>query len=169
MNHYSHRWLSALSLIVCGVIAAVFGLCNSVWQIYALRILTGFSAYSEVLTIIVLGEITDAESQTQGGYTVIIMDDGCRLLMANSVCVFCSGCCAGFNGRSSTRWIPRRTSRSGTDLWRYSAVSTVPLHPSWNEHGHFGGRSRFSGAACGSRGKTGSVYEMDSTADHVKD
>ena len=66
MNRYSHRWLSALSLVACGANAAVFGLCSSVWQIYNLRILMGFFAYSEVLTIIVLREITDSESQTQG-------------------------------------------------------------------------------------------------------
>lgn len=66
MKGYSHRWLSALSLIIIGSISAVFGFSNEVWQIYLLRILTGAGAIGELLTVVMIGEITDQDSRTQG-------------------------------------------------------------------------------------------------------
>lgn len=66
MRRYSHRWLTALSLITIGSISTLFGFSTQVWQIYLLRILTGAGVIGGLLTIVMIGEITDQESRTQG-------------------------------------------------------------------------------------------------------
>ena len=66
MRKYSHRWLTTLSLVIIGLILACFGFCAQVWQIFALRILTGAGAIGGLLTVVMSGEITDQETRTQG-------------------------------------------------------------------------------------------------------
>jgi len=60
-----HRWLSIFIILAPGSIAGVFGLASSPWELVALRTLTGVVGLGGMQAVI-LGEITDAESASQG-------------------------------------------------------------------------------------------------------
>jgi MFS family permease len=60
-----HRWLSVLTIIIPGMIVGSFGLATSPWHLAAMRCLMGIFGMGGMQAII-LGEITDSESSSQG-------------------------------------------------------------------------------------------------------
>jgi MFS family permease len=60
-----HRWLSFLTIIIPGMIAGSFGLATSPSQLAVMRCLMGVFGLGGMQAII-LGEITDSESSSQG-------------------------------------------------------------------------------------------------------
>jgi MFS family permease len=60
-----HRRLSIFTMILPGMIAASFGLANSPWQLAVMRCLMGVVGVGGMQAVI-LGEVTDSESATQG-------------------------------------------------------------------------------------------------------
>jgi hypothetical protein len=65
IEHVPHRYLSAFVLIGPGIIAAVFGTCQHIWQILLLRSLSGVIGLGGIQAVI-MGEVVDKESTAQG-------------------------------------------------------------------------------------------------------
>ena len=73
-----HRLLSVLTIIIPGMIAGSFGLATSPWQLAALRCLMGVVGLGGMQAII-LGEITDSESSSQGPFNLVFNDQSTDL------------------------------------------------------------------------------------------
>jgi hypothetical protein len=68
-----HRWLSVLTIIIPGMIVGSFGLATSPWHLAAMRCLMGIFGMGGMQAII-LGEITDSESSSQGQFSLVLND-----------------------------------------------------------------------------------------------
>lgn len=67
LERIPHRWLSVATILIPGAIAGTFGLAKHPWQLAVLRCLMGVFGLGGMQAII-LGEVTDSESSSQGQY-----------------------------------------------------------------------------------------------------